>query len=209
MTDIARLHALRQIAKPGWMFKPELRAAIRSGCKTMTRRIEDKPKYAVGDVVYMPEPIERWADCGPGDSEAIAFYSDDKEMVSATILFGEKPEIDSLPWIWRINKLSSMLMPRDAARTFLRIVEVRRERLNEMTANDAIAEGISKTDEWKPSEVEGRPFEEKWWDDFEFWNRYPQQIAFPRLWNKINTKHGTRWEDNPVVTVYRFEVIRD
>jgi len=103
--------------------------------------------------------------------------------------------------------LPSIHMPRWASRISLEITGVRVERVQAITANDALAEGISKTDHWKPKEVEGRPFDEKWWDDYEFWNRYPQ-IAYRNLWDKINGQRDSGWfgwDKNPWVWVIEFK----
>lgn len=96
----------------------------------------------------------------------------------------------------------SIHMPRWASRITLEITGVRVERVQEITAQDALDEGIAQTSFWKPSEMEGRPFEEKWWDDFYFWGHYPQ-IAFSRLWDS-NAKRGYLWVCNPWVWVIEF-----
>lgn len=98
----------------------------------------------------------------------------------------------------------SIFMPRWASRITLEIVSVRVERVQDISANDAIAEGVCTTQYWKPKEVENKPFEEKWWDDYYFWNHYPQ-IAYQNLWNSINFKRGFGWDVNPWVWVMEFK----
>lgn len=111
--------------------------------------------------------------------------------------------------LWRFAKpnVPAIHMPRWASRLTLEITNVRVERVQDISASDALAEGISKTDYWKPKEVDGRPFEEKWWDDYEFWKRYPQ-IAYRNLWDSINAKRDGgiyAWERNPWVWVMEFK----
>lgn len=100
----------------------------------------------------------------------------------------------------------SIHMPKEAARIFLKVIDVRIERLQDITAEQALAEGVSCTKYWNPKEVESRPFEEKWWDDCYFWSHYPQ-LAFSKLWDSTVKKgqldkYG--WEANPWVWVIEF-----
>lgn len=77
----------------------------------------------------------------------------------------------------------SLFMPRWAARIWLLVTEVRREPLREITEAAAQAEGVAP--------IDGSHLR-----------------AYVALWDALNTTPGTRWTDNPEVTVYRFEVIR-
>lgn len=97
----------------------------------------------------------------------------------------------------------SIHMPRWASRITLEVTGVRVERVQDISEVDAGEEGVSYTEFWTPKELEGRPFEEKWWDDFEFDRRYPRMV-FPRLWDSLNAKRGHSWESNPWVWVIEF-----
>lgn len=94
-------------------------------------------------------------------------------------------------------------MPRWASRLTLTVTDVRVERLQDCSADDAIAEGVSSTEHWRPKDVEGKPFEDKWWDDATFWANYPQ-LAYRELWEAINGPGS--WEANPWVAAYTFTV---
>lgn len=96
-----------------------------------------------------------------------------------------------------------MHMPRWASRITLAVTEVRVERLRDCSANDAIAEGVSSSEHWRPKDVQDRPFEEKWWDDATFWGNYPQ-LAYRELWEAINGPGS--WAANPWVAAYSFTV---
>ncbi|KKB09371.1 hypothetical protein [Devosia chinhatensis] len=99
----------------------------------------------------------------------------------------------------------SIHMPREFSRLTLTVTEVRVEGLNECTADDALGEGVSSTSHWRPKDVEGKRFEDKWWDDFTFWSEYPQ-IAYRELWDTINGPGS--WDANPWVAAYTFTVER-
>lgn len=87
-------------------------------------------------------------------------------------------------------------MPQELSRLTLRVKDVSPQRVQNTTANQALAEGISQTEFWTPEELSGRPFEEKWWDDYHFWLHYPQ-IPYERFWNAHNTKPSHDWNANP------------
>lgn len=67
----------------------------------------------------------------------------------------------------------------------IQITGIRREALQDITEDDAIAEGL------KPADVP------------------TSRARFSGLWHRIHTAPGTRWEDNPDVWVLEFEVCRD
>lgn len=97
----------------------------------------------------------------------------------------------------------SIHMPRWASRITLEVTDIRVERIQDISASDALAEGITSTEFWNPKELEGRPFEEKWWDDFHFWNHYPQMV-FEKLWSSLYGADS--WESNQ--WVYRLGIRR-
>jgi hypothetical protein len=82
----------------------------------------------------------------------------------------------------------SIFMPREAARIFLRVTNVRVERLQEITEEDAMAEGVNGI----PRSTVLYPN-----DDY----IYP----FKQLWNSLNQKRSYGWETNPWVWVISFE----
>ena len=130
---------------------------------------EIKPKYQPGDILWVRET---WAEVSSGIIEYKATY---KEPYTGSA------EIDHIG-----NKIKwrpSIHMPREAARIFLKVTNVRVERLQEITAHDAIREGME-------SEI---PFD--------------TVDEFKELWNNLNAKRGYGWESNPWVWVVAFEKI--
>jgi hypothetical protein len=87
------------------------------------------------------------------------------------------------PVVWK----SPMYMPRWASRITLEITDIRVERLQDITAQEAIAEGM-------PIPYVAR-------DEYEPISMYRE------LWEKLNSKRGYPWESNPWVWVIEFKVV--
>lgn len=82
----------------------------------------------------------------------------------------------------------SIHMPKEAARIFLKVTDVRVERLQDITEEDAIAEGMSKT------LADGVVF-------------ISAKGNFHVFWDSLNIKRGYGWDTNPWVWVIEFERI--
>jgi hypothetical protein len=87
--------------------------------------------------------------------------------------------------IWK----SSLFMPRWASRILLEITEVRAERLQEITEEDAIKEGCKEG-----ITMPGGHYTAKWY--------------FRALWDFLNAKRGYGWDKNPWVWVISFELVK-
>lgn len=109
----------------------------------------------------------------------------------------------------------SLFMPKEAARIFLKVTNVRCERLQDISEEDAIAEGIDcHTDEDGKLQVYCYPVKGK--DKTIFCDSYisegifnlkdPAAFSFRTLWDSINAKKHP-WKSNPWVWVYDFERI--
>ena len=93
---------------------------------------------------------------------------------------------DLVPAGWDFKWKPSIHMPKEAARIWLKVVNVRVERLHEITEQDAIAEGVETLGLYPGYSVSSRG-------------------KFEGLWNHIN---GTEsWDANPWVWVVEFEVL--
>jgi hypothetical protein len=125
------------------------------------------PNYDVGDILWVRET---WSPVQVLPKRYL--YKADAENGG---------EGDGLPIRWR----PSIHMPREAARLFLRVTDVRVERLQNISAEDCEAEGYFET-----APVEPRP--RSW---------------FSEVWNARNAKRGYGWDSNPWVWVYTFERI--
>jgi hypothetical protein len=86
-------------------------------------------------------------------------------------------------------------MPRWASRITLEVTGVRVERVQDISEEDAGAEGIAE-----PAPVHG-----KWCDPRKGREgHWSYREPFSPLWDSINTKPGRSWEDNPWVWIVEF-----
>lgn len=146
----------------------------------------DKPivcPYQPGDILWVREtwgiPIAPIAMAGR------AIYKADYQDGNAPLADGEK---------WR----SPIHMPREVARLFLRVKNVRVERVQDITEKDAKAEGVEfwdvelycKSDRCFYAASELNPVD-----------------RFHALWDWLNAKRGYGWHTNPWVWVIEFEKI--
>lgn len=102
------------------------------------------------------------------------------------------------PGAWR----PSIHMPRIAARLFLKITDIRVERLQDITETDAKSEGI------RAFTKDGELYKYSHTDDF-VWSEGVRTAkeAFQSLWDGIYSKNGLGWDINPWLWVVEFEVI--
>lgn len=107
----------------------------------------------------------------------------------------DKANIGCHPW------KPSIHMPRSAARIFLRITDIKVERLNDITEEDAIAEGVAP--------INNLNMEQRVHNYNNPSNPHPwsHREGFMELWDSINFKRAS-WESNPWVWVITFERIR-
>lgn len=134
---------------------------------------------------------ETWLARGGG---AAALYRADYEDVEAAGLGG-------LYGGWK----PSIFMPRWASRITLEVVNVRVERVQDITEADAIAEGV--TCEERGEKCSGfRPPGNTSIDPEECPSCIDGYIPiYQRLWDSINSKRGFGWETNPWVWVIKFK----
>lgn len=75
----------------------------------------------------------------------------------------------------------------------IRITAIRQERLQDISKDDAVAEGCH----------------ESWWgrEDYERQSARSMFSMFSEVWDDIHTKPNTRWNDNPLVWALQFELV--
>jgi hypothetical protein len=172
--------------------------AVLAGTKTQTRRIiparaiviagsksgglDPVPgqRFEVGDHAWVREAIT-WRE-GFGR----AYFDAD----------GKITQVDN--WGWKKFRLPAMFMPRGASRIDLAILDVRVERLQDITEEDARAEGAPMEFRTVVMRTDGGP-------DY----RIPHSCrgGFANAWNHINGKRAA-WDANPWVWVYEFRRIK-
>ena len=188
------------------LFNTDMVRAILEGRKTVTRRVvKPQPEGAP-----IPIPDEKyWLGCFAGDDKCRAIKSSylpgdtlyvretwcDPSETGWPILYkadmpmhwdaedtetGIAVDLKTADYKWR----PSIHMPREAARIFLRVTGVQVERLQEITEEQAIAEG------------------------FEAFEHEPATVGFVETWNSTIKKADRAlygWAANPWVWVVAFE----
>lgn len=156
---------------------------------------EIKPRYKVGEVVYLKEPYclydESYLELKTTNGLEIAYKYDN------TLTLEEITSKSCAKWA---NKL---FMPASAARFFIKITAVRAERLQDISEEDCFREGISESD----SHFNGVPFfygvksQGKFDEDT---RAETPRTVYAILIDSINGI-GT-WNRNPWVRVYDYEL---
>ena len=159
-----------------------------------------KPKYRVGETVYLKEPYAET--CDEYGTPIIAYKFGGKPRIKLPDSLGCEMDtdwcIDNYPACgkWK-NKL---FMPESAARYFIEITAVRAERLQDISEEDCFKEGIEEVI-WKGKILKSCKHY------FNGYESYDTPIeAYAELIDRIN-KEGI-WEKNPWVWVYDFKLIK-
>lgn len=217
---------LLKIAKP-ILFNTEMVKAILEGRKTVTRRIVKLPKwiekqedglytlFADGTcyenkhfediATYLNKPCspgnilyvrETWSDhyTAESDGKLVYCYKADGVNLQAECLSGE-----SNRWYPSIH------MPKEAARIFLKVKDVRMERLKDITEDGAIHEGVEgvRCDHAGLGAYGCTDCMNTGWLE-------PPTLHFMYLWNSTINKSDLElygWDANPYVWVIEFERI--
>ena len=90
----------------------------------------------------------------------------------------------------------------------IRITQIRRERVQEISEADAIAEGWPDNEDKRECPHCDALYPTGWYDGPNLPCTCNPLTWYRLLWDSINTKKGTRWADNPEVWVLSFEVVK-
>lgn len=150
---------------------------------------EFSPHGQLGTVWALTEPLHpAGMKCLNGGADiAVAAYPDGDFVIDRRHRDGR-----IVPWKWKVKKLSSMFMPRWAARDYLTLLDVRVERLQDiiLSADDMMAEGVI----WDADALIIGPCEADAGDLIE---------QFRERWDSVNGKRHA-WEKNEFVWVETF-----
>ena len=164
----------------GDSFKPEEMCPYRLGDILWVRET-----FAVGCIVYGEEP----------DGRAVAYISQCKgenDYIPKEYALRYGVGMDEVVW------KPSIHMPREAARLFLEVKNVRAERLQNISYEDAIAEG---TLQWICEKYKSGSYLD---NAMRGTACAKPERAFALLWDTLNAKRGYPWENNPWVWVIEF-----
>jgi hypothetical protein len=178
------------------------------GIEPFTGKLPIKPRHYPGDIVYVKEAWNNTI-----FRTEIAYKADLNPSLECW--FKRRPGYFKHKW------RSPLHMPEEAARIFLRITDVRVERLQDISVEDVWHEGIDVGD--VPDEPDPHTMIPEWdslseerQDEYiNMWARSnyikcldmakKANAAYVKLWDKRNAKRGFSWESNPWVFVYTFE----
>lgn len=184
------------------LFSGPMVRAILDGRKTQTRRVMTPPAPS-GTTRYLngiEREQDRWWPCSESDYTGAAVrcrygVAGDRlwvreawakdSMIASGVRYYATDNVHELR-----RKRPSIHMPRWASRITLEITGVRIEKLNSISANDCLSEGIHVPEINDGAIRGGHAFN-----------------AYVRLWESINWKKGSRWDDNPWVWVVEFRRI--
>jgi len=158
-----------------------------------------KSKYNVGDILWVRETFAET--CDEYGSPIIAYKAGKPRLITGCNgkyeLWKETDtnwSIDNFPACGKWKP--SLFMPFFACRLFLKITKVKVQRLQEISKEDAICEGVEST---QLNDV-------TFYKDYEYnrWLHINPKSSFATLWYKINGIKS--WDENPLVWVVEFEV---
>lgn len=211
-----------QVKERPILFNGEMVRAVLDGRKTQTRRVikpqpENMDLFGVRDcnLDYRNQPIQgeiirrfKSPYGVPGDRLWVreSMAEDPIGSQSHTRYLADN-HWRAIDWQYSKPVCPSIHMPRWASRILLEVTDIRVERVQDISDEDAEAEGIrfhSLYGEW--GGVEAHPSSRP---DCPHWRWYKSPaIAFKNLWNSINEKRGFGWKVNPWVWVVEFKVVQ-
>ena len=184
------------------LFSTEMVRALLNGLKTQTRRVVkdnilqnyrneneetldfikvsmlDSIKPKIGDVIWVRE----------------TFSQKDERLIYRSQVCSKWDLPDGFKWT------PSLFMPKSVCRLFLEITNIRLERLNDISDNDSISEGIEIIERLKAIRM------------FKDYNLKGTLVgkttaieSYKSLWISINGQKS--WDDNPFVWAYTFKVV--
>ena len=190
------------------LFSGKMVRAILDDRKTMTRRVvKPQPEQDTDCPYHIGTGIERKARIcpygKPGDRlwvrETFAEGLSNKEGIAYRATSKWYDFEDGTPENFKeIKWKPSIFMPRWASRITLEITNVRVERLQDISEEDAKREGVESN--FDEGVVYYGPLNKGHAD---------ARIAFSWLWDSINAKRGYSWESNPWVWVVEFKRIKE
>ena len=193
----------RRVIKPQPKFIDSLNVPFKTD-DANPKGIINCPYGKVGDRLWVretwgvgcrPDPNSGWVD--GIEYKADESYLDDIESLPLRVI-----DDQDLEKYQRDGWNSPIFMPRWASRITLEITDIRVERVQDITEEDAILEGISRDfayecNGWVPSYTDPDS------------GGYADYIAAYRtLWDYLNAKRGYPWESNPWVWVVSFKVVK-
>ncbi len=183
----------------GIIFSPPMVRAILAGQKTQTRRLASSPlaKALPGDRLWVRETTRFWS---AGHDCELTFPADGATRQTGPNT-GEIPDASLPAYFKRVDRsrklgrgfgVPSIHMPRWASRITLAVTDVRFEPVDQISREDAIAEGVS------PAEQSPGYFEVA-----DFIGMDPVAV-FACLWDSLHDQEGERFAEGPAIVALTF-----
>lgn len=216
------------------LFSGEMVRAIKEGRKTQTRRVvKPQPRVSDLSIYFKDGCIWKGDEPGklcpygqPGDRLWVreTFLIDDHALIDGRIPKERPKDLEAERLLYRADGTCcvqigecacgeyggrsfwrpSIHMPRWASRITLEIVNVRVERLQEISEEDCLAEGFGAEIEKVEALVNGWPYGKREMPEIKSKGR---EWFEHRIWNPLNSKRGFPWSSNPWVWVVEFRRI--
>lgn len=158
-----------------------------------------KPRWCAGDRLWVRET---W-NCGESAIKGSLGFREYRHIPKAPLENTRSIYYaDGVPYIPKMSWRPSIHMPRWASRITLEVVTVSVERLQDISASDAIAEGIRI--EKGSGLIDGEDCYMMTTNSGYMRGHAGAIAAFHNLWDSINAKRGYGWDVNPYVWVIEF-----
>lgn len=203
------------------LFSTEMVKAILEGRKTQTRRLFKVNKQTItadeesvffdveiGEAVYNSIGSQSWWQCPYGNVGDILWVREKWRKNDVPTGFPFHHYADNTIYTDRDNEKwkPSLFMPKEACRLFLKVKSVGVERLQDISHEDAVAEGIEYIDIEEPFTMGYKLYGK---------HRIPDLLgrkavtgtsieSYQTLWENINGRDS--WDSNPYVWVISFEL---
>ena len=158
--------------------------------KTLEEFIKFASKFQAGDIFWIREPVKVTRFDDILQQYDYQYVSDGKNVYQADIPKKYKGH-NNPKWMKNLHRVPNGCL-KTMARTFIKITNVRVERLQDISSEDIEKEGFVVDEHHKQFGTDLRKYRD-WWIN---------------LWNSTALE-GYKWEDNPYVFVYEFEVVKN
>jgi hypothetical protein len=205
------------------LFNTEMVQAILDNRKTQTRRVlkpdgkyrldvvcppdgsDMKSPYKPGDKLWVRETwgsvrlfrdrelgvVDDWVECTPDQARQERNIYSPSCVIAYKAGSGWDEDFGARGFHWK----PSIHMPKWQSRIWLEVIGVRVERVQDISEEDAKAEGCVCRS-WESVE------HDKQWNAKEY-----HANVFSGLWDSVNAKRGFGWDENPWVWVYKFKKV--
>lgn len=153
------------------------------------------PPYEPGDILYVRETWKSISAVSYEHKILIRYLADDFEQNVKFLPLERYCQFEK--YLEKNGNHANIFMPKEAARIFLKVTDVRIEGIQDIDYNGAIAEGIEETETYQ-NKLDYN-------SSVGLGTGYLPISVFAELWNDLYKEKGYSWELNPWVWVIEFE----